>query len=370
MIRLSSEILTQAHEFILDLHATTEVETLRTVAPQGISRLIRCDRAAFNEFDAGSLKCRIVPTPVPTYWQRLGPVMVAHVHEHVLINPANVPVPHRSVKFGHGPSSAICPRSTLYNEYYLPAGARHQLAIYVTQRREVRYVLNCNRWSHDFSDEDSAVLELISPHVEYAWRNACALTQLRHIEELGNWERARQHTVIVDCAKWVATSLSFGAQEVIRGYFAEHLEEGCPVPDRLGRWIRMQREALKTSAVFDGAPQPLALKMGHGTLHLRLVLAAPPIVVLLLEERPIIPLPRTGAVPRVTPREGEILHWMREGKRNGEIATILGLSTRTVGKHLENIFQKLGVETRTAAVHAVFDPRQNRSNAQNEPRRK
>lgn len=53
-------------------------------------------------------------------------------------------------------------------------------------------------------------------------------------------------------------------------------------------------------------------------------------------------------------REREVLHWVREGKRNREIATILGLSPLTVRRHLENIFQKLGVETRSAAANA-FD---------------
>jgi len=42
--------------------------------------------------------------------------------------------------------------------------------------------------------------------------------------------------------------------------------------------------------------------------------------------------------------------WVREGKRNSEISVILGLSTHTVRKHLENAFWKLGVETRTAAA--------------------
>jgi DNA-binding CsgD family transcriptional regulator len=55
----------------------------------------------------------------------------------------------------------------------------------------------------------------------------------------------------------------------------------------------------------------------------------------------------------LTGREREILQWVGEGKRNTEIAGILGLSAHTVRKHLENVFAKLGVETRTAAVAAL-----------------
>jgi DNA-binding CsgD family transcriptional regulator len=52
----------------------------------------------------------------------------------------------------------------------------------------------------------------------------------------------------------------------------------------------------------------------------------------------------------LTPREREVLDWVAAGKTNRDIATILGASPRTVEKHLERIYEKLGVETRTAAV--------------------
>jgi DNA-binding CsgD family transcriptional regulator len=59
--------------------------------------------------------------------------------------------------------------------------------------------------------------------------------------------------------------------------------------------------------------------------------------------------PATG--PRLTRRECEVMHWVIEGKRDREIATILGISRRTVEKHVCHILEKLGVETRTAAAN-------------------
>ncbi len=52
----------------------------------------------------------------------------------------------------------------------------------------------------------------------------------------------------------------------------------------------------------------------------------------------------------LTTREGEVLSWLAKGKTNRDIAQILGLSPRTVDKHLEQIYAKLGVENRTAAA--------------------
>jgi DNA-binding NarL/FixJ family response regulator len=52
----------------------------------------------------------------------------------------------------------------------------------------------------------------------------------------------------------------------------------------------------------------------------------------------------------LTTREGEVLSWLSKGKTNRDIAQILGLSPRTIDKHLEQIYAKLGVENRTAAA--------------------
>ncbi len=58
------------------------------------------------------------------------------------------------------------------------------------------------------------------------------------------------------------------------------------------------------------------------------------------------PLQKLGLTPRVA----EVLLWVAQGKTNGDIAAILGISESTVKKHLLEIFQNLGVETRSAAT--------------------
>jgi DNA-binding CsgD family transcriptional regulator len=57
----------------------------------------------------------------------------------------------------------------------------------------------------------------------------------------------------------------------------------------------------------------------------------------------------------LTPREAEVLMWVARGKTSGEIATILGTKPATVSKHLDHIYQKLGVENRTAAAACVSE---------------
>lgn len=80
-------------------------------------------------------------------------------------------------------------------------------------------------------------------------------------------------------------------------------------------------------------------RLGPGEILLRLTLNAPP--------------PSQSDLRKelgLTGREAEVLSWLSRGKTNRDIAQILGLSPRTIDKHLEQIYAKLGVENRTSAA--------------------
>jgi len=66
-----------------------------------------------------------------------------------------------------------------------------------------------------------------------------------------------------------------------------------------------------------------------------------------------------GALPaarrELSAREGQIVHWLREGKKNADIAAILGISEPTVKNHLQRIYKLLGVHNRTEAVTRCID---------------
>jgi len=68
------------------------------------------------------------------------------------------------------------------------------------------------------------------------------------------------------------------------------------------------------------------------------------------EPAPIAPARPAAWPAALTPRECEVMRWLAHGKTDAEIAALLGTSPRTVHKHLEHVYVKLGVETRTAAV--------------------
>jgi DNA-binding CsgD family transcriptional regulator len=69
----------------------------------------------------------------------------------------------------------------------------------------------------------------------------------------------------------------------------------------------------------------------------------------------IIPTPEELRQVGVTAREGEVLHWVIQGKRDCEIGTILSASPRTIHNHLRSILRKLNTETRTGAALEAFE---------------
>jgi DNA-binding NarL/FixJ family response regulator len=101
----------------------------------------------------------------------------------------------------------------------------------------------------------------------------------------------------------------------------------------------------------------------HGTqLCLQVLYSEPKSVCLLLEHRT-----KSAAADNphrlLTRRQIEVLSWVARGKTNAEIAKILSLKTGTIGKYLERIFPKLGVENRTAAASFVELAPLNRADA-------
>lgn len=88
-----------------------------------------------------------------------------------------------------------------------------------------------------------------------------------------------------------------------------------------------------------------------GALHVRRFSnAAHQGTVLMLEEHLNVPPSTQLQALGLTPKEAEVLFWMAQGKTSPEIATILDSAVNTVKKHAQRIYQKLGVENRTAAA--------------------
>ena len=121
--------------------------------------------------------------------------------------------------------------------------------------------------------------------------------------------------------------------------------EELVLPDALRQWLDQAQKG-------KGGTKPMASVPDHPELRLYYMGGAGPNEFLLRLAKE-----SSGELPKefssefgLTVRESEVLSWLSKGKTNRDIAQILGLSPRTVDKHLEQIYAKLGVENRTAAA--------------------
>jgi DNA-binding CsgD family transcriptional regulator len=141
---------------------------------------------------------------------------------------------------------------------------------------------------------------------------------------------------------------------LLRRYFGhDAIGRGSRLPAPLAEWFSRRRSwGLDRPAVSHGqrfTASRLGMKLIVQCLSDPLDACAG--YLLMNCERLELRTDHLGELP-LTTREREILVLVAAGKTNAEIGMILAISARTVQKHLEHIFQKLGVETRTAA--AVF----------------
>jgi DNA-binding CsgD family transcriptional regulator len=129
-------------------------------------------------------------------------------------------------------------------------------------------------------------------------------------------------------------------------YFEHEPTPGGQLPAVITRWLEQER-------VGHPAREWVAPKLvvpGEGRQLIVRLMMTLELIVLMLEERATT----VRRLPSLTRREAEVIAWVAEGKTNAEIATILGIGPRTVQHHLERIYQKLGVENRTAAARMLL----------------
>lgn len=137
------------------------------------------------------------------------------------------------------------------------------------------------------------------------------------------------------------------AQKLLADHLPAATDDELELPPSMLQWLEQTQKSATGSkaqapASFPDNPQLQLQYMGKsGPNEFLLRLAK--------DSSPDLPAKFSSELG-LTTREGEVLSWLSKGKTNRDIAQILGLSPRTVDKHLEQIYAKLGVENRTAAA--------------------
>ena len=207
---------------------------------------------------------------------------------------------------------------------------------------ERRFVLgfSFHRAERSYTERDRMLLNLIRPHVIRAYLQ---------LEELAGYQELQHDLQTALRENGVGVLVLDGARKIIHktpGIWRK-IAACMPVPDdektlpeTLSRWAFGGSET-PDSLTLGAEPTRLILRRNRQNENRLLVFVS--------EENSAAAAERLARF-NLTPREHEVLRWIGEGKSNGEIAAILGVSISTAKTHVERILAKLGVENRTAAA--------------------
>jgi DNA-binding CsgD family transcriptional regulator len=234
-------------------------------------------------------------------------------------------------------------RLEVYADWFRPLGIEFELEVALPSPVGYTRTFLFDDARRDFGERERALLNLLQPHLVQLHRAAAVrrvAESARALLEDGR-DLGERGLLVVD-ARGVIEVASPNARRLLDAYAAD----GDPtrLPAALARWLEEQR----TAARAGRTPTALSIDGPSGTLVIDLDRRGATDVVV-LEERTA---PDSGAAALST-REREVLALVRDGLRNAEIAEVLWVSPATIRKHLENIYEKLDVHTRTAAVARV-----------------
>jgi len=233
-----------------------------------------------------------------------------------------------------------------YREVFEPAKLRDRLHIAV--RLPCSTVGVTFHRDTAFTDDETFLVGLLRPHIAAGIQSARNLVHAeREMPNSATWR-------IPVSADGTLVHLPRDFVRALSRYFPDMPDRTATgLPDELERWLKHTTRELRSLGPVSPALEPWGLERPAG--HLRLQLVPDPDSAPLLratEARGAVDYYRLRAVG-LTPRECEVVFWISQGKRDAEIAAILGCATKTVGKHVENLLAKLGGETRLAAAHAA-----------------
>jgi len=238
-------------------------------------------------------------------------------------------------------------KTAIYNDYYRRVDADYQMGFAFGARDRSVIGIAANRKKRDFSDEELFIFNVLRDHTQQAFEicqsldaTAGALSGMTAAHE-----REGRGVVCFDRDYRVLLA-STAADELAWDLFQCRAMAGAILPDRLLQCVL----ALKgpENAELPAPRIPLAHRLPDGSeVLIKLVLDMERGThCLIFEREQVFSRPEQLAPLGLTKRETEVAFWVLHGKTNWEISIILGIASRTVDKHVENLFVKTKVHNR------------------------
>lgn len=239
-------------------------------------------------------------------------------------------------------------RTDMYDVWYRTIGLEDVLGIVFPVPGKQLFQIVVGRGRH-FDDYDKVLMSTVTKHLQYAYRNVWTLTGY-HDQTYRSPVQINEDTdvaVIVVGHQWRIEFATSRANQWLDDFF-EPRRSIDRLPDSLERWAKAAQQKSRAAVVVPVA-EPLTIDRQGRRLSVK-CLPEPDRWLLLFERHRIdlslMELTDVG----LSKREREVLSLLTAGKSSRQLSEVLGISTRTVKKHLEHIYRKLGVDSRDGAI--------------------
>jgi DNA-binding CsgD family transcriptional regulator len=346
-MQLSRADLERLSATIQSLYSATHVDGLNARLVEDVAKLIPCDFAGMALVPAKG------PMRVHHNGKHLHKVLAdrlwalrKYLHQHPYEKAGEASACWGARSISDFLTRGQLRRTDLYNEFYRHVETEYQMGIYTERVAGFRVGVSCNAKTKDFSVRDREILTTLSPHIVQAYKNAFAVEHIR--KAASSFEaaaEAHRYGFIRINRNGTVIDITSLAGSLLKKYFNHPVSTRRTLPGAVQAWL-----AAKSPDETIASTRPsLTIATGATKLIVRKAVEGDHVILLLTEQQVGSKSADLSSLG-LRPREAEILFWMCQGKSNPEIATILGLSVRTIHKHNENIFRKLGVENRHAAT--------------------
>ena len=328
---------------------------VRRVAMTELVRTLPCDIASYNEIErdgpSGASVALMELEPAGSVGEHLVAAFDRLAHQHPLVRHYARTGDRRARRISDVMRAPRFHRLDLYRDFFAELGVEHQMAVTLPSGADLVIGLALNRGHRDFSADEAALLDILRPHIVQARGLAAAYEAAQTSPDVSTGAWHPQYGVIrIDHAGRVREATP-SAVRWVQEFFGQPLRIGCPPPPPIAEWLQMHRRRPLDDSLHDPAPCLATPKSGR-SLHAWRMPGGPTgegeVVLLRTQDHP----PALRGLGRLTEREAQVLGQLAAGAGNREIAERLVLSQRTVEKHLEHIYSKLGVRTRTEAAMA------------------
>ena len=213
--------------------------------------------------------------------------------------------------------------------------------------------VSLNRSQRNFTERDRLILNLLRPHLFQAYCNVQHYQQLK--QDQNELQQSFNHlSLVILNTEGKIQRATPQATAWLEIYFPKPTCSS-QLPDHLWAWVKHQINGFAGEPDFVKARPPLRIHQDGKQLVIRLVAEQAAAQYLLLMEEQTLSLLKSLALLELSQRETEVLFWVMRGKDNKAIATQLSISKSTVRKHLESIYLKLGVQSRTEAIAQTLE---------------